>query len=137
MIEKNILEALQQKAITSVAASTIPTLPIAFVDVSFNPPNTGKYLELVHIPNNPTDQTWGDEEVHRGIFRMILHWPSNGGGGYPPRTVLDSIASSWSKGTKVNGLLQILNKPKAGLPIKQGNENLYTCTVEYSVFTIA
>lgn len=137
MIEAEILTALQEKVVTAVAASTLPTLPIAFVDVNFDPPNNGKYLELVHIPNNPSDRTWGSEEVNRGIFRMILHWPSSGTGGSAPRALMSSIANSFVKSEKIGGLLQVLNKPKASSPAKLGNENLYPFTVEYSVFTLA
>lgn len=136
-IEKAILQALQQKVIAAVAASTIPTLPIKFVNVAFSPPNDQKWLELVFIPNNPSDQTWGDEEVNRGIFRMILHWPNNGAGAYTPLDLVASIMSSFNKGERIAGLLQILNKPKAIGLIEQGSENLYPVSVEYIVFSLA
>lgn len=136
MIETNITAAFQEKVIVAVAGSDYPTMPIAFIDLDFDPPEDGKYLELVHIPNNPGDRTWGAEEVNRGIFRMILHWPSNGSGASAPRALMDSIASSFVKSEKIGGLLQVLNKPKAGSPAKLGNENLYPFTVEYIVFTV-
>lgn len=136
-IEKSILQALQQKVIAAVAASTFPTLPIKFVDVAFTIPNSQKWLELVFIPNNPSDITWGDEEMNRGIFRMILHWPNNGAGAYAPLELMASIASSFSKYEKIGGLLQLLKKPKSLSTIQQGSENLYPVTMEYSVFSLA
>lgn len=136
-IEKSILQALQQHVIAAVASSTYPTLPIKFVDVAFATPNNQKWLELVFIPNNPADRTWGDEEVNRGIFRMILHWPNNGAGAYAPLELVASIMSSFSKDTKIGGLLQVLNKPKTMSTLQQGSENLYPVSVEYIVFSLA
>ena len=137
MIEKEILQALQSATISAVATSTLPTLPIAFIDVAFDPPNDGKYLELVHISNSPPDPTWGVEEHHRGIFRFILHWPNNGGGAYTPLILLASICSAFSKNQRIAGLVTVLNKPKALSKIPNGQENLYPASMEYSVFTLA
>jgi len=55
MNTKDILQAIQQKIITVVAASSNPTMPIKFVDVPFNPPVNGRYLEIIFLPNNPSD----------------------------------------------------------------------------------
>jgi len=137
MIEKEILQSLQTAVISAVATSTMPTLPIAFVDVAFDPPNDGKYLEVIHISNNPIDPTWGNEEHHRGIMRLILHWPNNGAGAYTPLMLLASICSRFNKDTRIAGLVTILNKPKAMSKIANGQENLYPASMEYSVFTLA
>lgn len=137
MIEAAILRAFQQKVITAVALSTYPTLPIKFVDVAFQVPTDQKWLELIFIPNNPTDRTWGDEEVNRGIFRMILHWPNNGAGAYKPLELVASIASSFHKGQRIGGLFEILNKPKSLSPINEGSEVMYPFSLEYSVFSLA
>ena len=137
MIEKDILQALQQKVISAVAASTIPTLPIAFVSVAFDPPTDGKWLEIIHISNNPSDFTWGGEQQCRGIMRLVLHWPNNGAGAYTPLTLLGSIAGSFNKGTKIGGFVTLLNNPKAMPIITSDNENLYPVSIEYSVFTLA
>lgn len=136
-IDKNILQALQQKVIAAVAASTLPTLPIKFVDVSFKTPENQKWLEIVHIPNNPADSTWGNEEIHRGIMRLVLHWPNNGAGAYKPLELIASILSSFNKEEKIGGLLQILNKPKSMSTVQNGSENWYPATVEYIVFSLA
>lgn len=133
-IEKQIIQALQQKVIAAVAASTIPTLPIKFLGVGFNPPDNQKWLELVFIPNNRSDATWGDEEYHRGIMRMILHWPNDGSGSYTPLDYIGAIGNSFTKGSKIGGLLTVLNKPKLMSPIEAGLEILYPLTVEYSLF---
>lgn len=136
-IEKSILQVFQQKVIEAVAASTLPTLPIKFVDVAFTVPNTQKWLEVIFIPNNPADRTWGDEEVYRGIMRLVLHWPNNGAGAYKPLELISSILSSFSKDERIGGLLQILNKPKLMTTVQSGSENWYPATIEYTVFSLA
>lgn len=136
-IEKSILQALQQKVIEAVAASTVPTLPIKFVDVAFTIPNDQKWLELIFIPNNASDRMWGDEEVYRGILRLVLHWPNNGAGAYKPLSLISSILSSFSKDEKIGGLLQLLNKPKLMTTVQSGSENWYPATIEYTVFSLA
>lgn len=136
-IEKSILQVFQQKVIEAVAASTLPTLPIKFVDVAFTVPNTQKWLEVIFIPNNPADRTWGDEEVYRGIMRLVLHWPNNGAGAYKPLELISSILSSFSKDERIGGLLQILNKPKLMTTVQSNSENWYPATIEYTVFSLA
>ena len=136
-IEKSILQALQQKVIEAVAASIVPTLPIKFVDVAFTIPNDQKWLELIFIPNNASDRMWGDEEVYRGILRLVLHWPNNGAGAYKPLSLISSILSSFSKDEKIGGLLQLLNKPKLMTTVQSGSENWYPATIEYTVFSLA
>lgn len=133
-IEKQIIQALQQKVIAAVAASTIPTLPIKFLGVPFSPPDNQKWIELVFIPNNRSDATWGDEEYHRGVMRIILHWPNNGSGSYTPLDYIGAIGNSFTKSSKIGGLLTLLNKPKLMSPIEAGLEILYPLSVEYSLF---
>lgn len=136
-IEKSILQALQQKVIEAVAGSIVPTLPIKFVDVAFTIPNDQKWLELIFIPNNASDRMWGNEEVYRGILRLVLHWPNNGAGAYKPLSLISSILSSFSKDEKIGGLLQLLNKPKLMTTVQSGSENWYPATIEYTVFSLA
>lgn len=137
MIEMQIVQAFQQKVIVAVAASILPTLPIQFIDVEFETPEDQKWLELVHFPNNSPDRTWGDEEVNRGIFRMILHWPKDGSGVYAPLQLIGSISASFVKGSKINGLMQVLNKPKSMGELVEVAERLFPVSVEYTVFSLA
>lgn len=137
MIEKEILQALQQAVIAAVATSGTPTLPVKFVGVSFNPPSDGKYLELVHIPNNGADKYWGNERTYRGLFRMILHWPNNGTGAYAPLTLVSSIMNSFSKHTLIGNLVRVMNTPKLTSVIEQPMETLYPVSLEYNTFSLA
>ena len=137
MIQKDILQTLQQHTIAAVAQSNIPTLPIKFVGIAFTPPDSGKWLELIHLPNNPDDQFWNEEEVYRGIWRCILHWPNNGGGAYSPLDLIGSIADYFVKDGLINDIIQITNKAKLTGILEEGKEILYPISVQYQSFSLA
>lgn len=136
MIDHDILKSLQDAARTAVLASTDPTIPIAYIDVNFDPSEdaaetNGKYLELVFIPNNVENDTWGDERTYQGMFRMILHWPKSiSGGPYPPMQLLSSICAYFSKDRKL-GDVQVTNLPVFTGMLAAGHENLYPASLRY------
>lgn len=101
MSERYIVEALQKAVIAAVAASTTPAIPIRMLGRVFNPPSDGKWLEIVHIPNN-SNPTWGDEQVYEGMLRLILHWPVDDQGVYNPMDLARSISSYFTKGRKMS-----------------------------------
>lgn len=134
-----ILDKLQQAVKEAVAVSIVPTLPIAFVRVTFNPAtqaSDGKYLELVHIPNNPTGDFWGDERNYQGLLRMILHWPKDGLGTTDtggPGNVIASISNYFSKGLVLEDV-KIQDKPNFTGDIDGGNEILYPLSLRYTCY---
>ena len=134
MNTKDILQAIQQKIITVVAASSMPTMPIKFVDVPWNPPGDGRYLEVIFLPNNPSDQTWGDEEYHRGLFRILLHWQNKGSGSYTPLDYISNIGKGFPKGERIGSVVKVLNKAKVNPPVEGEIETLYPVTIEYDTF---
>ncbi len=136
MKQKDILQTLHQYTIAAVAQSNVPTLPIKFVSVAFDPPDDGKYLELIHLPNNPSDQFWNDEEIYRGIWRMILHWPNNGSGAYTALELIGSIGDYFEKNGIIEDLIQITNKPKLLGILEEGKEILYPVSVQYQSFSL-
>jgi hypothetical protein len=135
MNNQTIITELQASAIAAVADSDLPTLPIKFINVNFDKPDNGKWLELVHIPNSPPDQYWGDEQVWRGIFRLILHWPNDGGGSYSAAALLDSIIAYYKKSNRIGDTLQLINKPKLTSMIDQEIELLLPVSLEYQAFS--
>lgn len=134
MIEREILQTLQQATITAVAMSIMPALPIMYTDITFEIPNDQKYLEIVHIPNNGDDAFWGDEQNYQGIYRLLLHWPIDGAGAYPPLDVAASIAGYFTK-TLWLGKVKISGVPKLTGLIASPPENLYPISVRYSAFS--
>lgn len=59
MHEADIIGVLQRATTAAVAASTSPTLPVAYLDLPFTKPEDGKWLEIVWIPNNRNGDFWG------------------------------------------------------------------------------
>lgn len=60
--------------------ASVAGLPVAFPGVPFNPPADGRYLEVLHIPNDPTNYDWMDYSVtSRGLLQINIHWSRNVG----------------------------------------------------------
>ena len=132
MIEDAILSSLQKAVIAAVAASSLPSLPVKYIGRSWVVPSDQKWLELVFIPNNSED-CWGDEQTHTGMFRMILHWPNDDAGAYGPLAVIKSIAGYFSKGTRLQNV-QIYAKPSLTGLIENSSENLFPVSLRYTSF---
>jgi len=128
--ETLIIASLQQGVTAAVAASSVPTLPVAYIDVNFDVPSDGKWVEIVWIPNNRQGDFWGDEKNYQGLFRLVLHWPKDGGGIYAPLETLASIAGWFAKGRMVDGV-QIYEQPDFTGSIPQDDETLYGCSIRY------
>jgi hypothetical protein len=131
--ESDIIRALQQGTTAAVAASTNPTLPIKYLEVTFAEPNDGKWLEIVWIPNNRLGDYWGDEKNHQGLFRLILHWPNQGGGIYTPLGIIGSIADYFHKGRALSGV-QIYEKPDFTGMVENGDETLFPVSLRYQSY---
>lgn len=138
--EKAILESLQKAVIAAVAASTLPAAAVKYVGRNFTKPSDGKWLEVIYIPNNLTNEFWGSEKTHQGLLRLILHWPMVDRGAYDPLTLVETIAGYFSKGliltdagntvrvriTDVPNLLSVLEEPP---------EILFPISIRYQFFS--
>lgn len=96
-MDRYVLEALQKKAITAVGVS----VPLKCVGIAFQPPVSGRWWEVLWIPNNPTGETWDSAQTYRGMFRLVLHTPIDGKGAYSILDEVNRIAANFSKGTKL------------------------------------
>lgn len=137
MKEKAILAAMQAADIAAVAASIMPTLPIKAIGRTFNPPNDGRYLEIVHIPNNVLNEFWGRSKTYRGLHRLILHWGLDDAGAYPAIDVIASIADYFSKdATYTSGgvSVKITEEPDLTGVIEAPPELLFPVTIRYASF---
>lgn len=133
MIDPAILSIMQTAAIASVAASSVPALPIKCVAIAFTPPNDQKWLEIVFLPNNRNGDHWGKESNYRGTMRLILHWPNDSAGPYVPMTLASEIAAVFDKGTLLQNV-QIYEKPDLTGVMDMGAETLYPVSVRYQCF---
>jgi len=132
--DQAIIAALQDGVTEAVAASTMATLPVKYLGRSWTPPSDQRWLELIFIPNNVND-FWGDEQNYRGMFRMVLHWPNDDEGVYPPLVVLQSIADYFTK-DRVLQKVQIYDTPKLGGVLENGAETLYPASLRYQSFRV-
>lgn len=144
MEETAILQALQTGAIAAYAASDLAALDgwtndtrLKPVGITLTPPDDGRYVEFVHLPNNRSGDYWDDARVYQGNFRIILHWQKDEVGPYPPMTYLDQIGSYFKKARVLaaGGLIvKIYEIPSASGPIENGSELLFPVTLPYRCF---
>lgn len=128
--EATIIRALQRGVTAAVAASTSPTLSVKYLDVAHTKPDSGKWLEVVHIPNNRMGDFWGGEQNYQGMLRLVLHWPNDGTGIYVPVTLLASITGYFFKGRVLSGV-QVSDIPDYMGAEREGDETLYPASVRY------
>lgn len=133
MNDAEIISVLQKAVTAAVAASTMPALPVCYVDIDFTPPTDQKYLEIVHIPNNRND-FYGSEKNYAGMLRLVLHWPKGKVGVQPPLTVLNSVCSYFTKDRYLDGGVKIVSEPDYMGSVAQPAENLYPASARYSCF---
>lgn len=134
MSDLDILQKLQGAVRDhAVPDSIAPSLPVKYLGIPWTVPSNQKYLELVHIPNNRIADFWGNEKNYQGIFRMILHWPNNGGGAYTPMETISSIASYFTKDLRLPGV-QIMSEPDFTGLLEMGSETLYPVSLRYQSY---
>lgn len=137
-MEASVIKALQKAVIAAVAASILPTLPVKYIGIPFTKPDTGGWLELVHIPNNVLNEHWGPEKTYRGMLRLILHWPMVADGIYGPLDTIESIASYFAKGTKFTdtggAIVKISDVPDFMGPMEEAPELLLPYSISYEFF---
>lgn len=138
MIETDVLQALQTAGIAAVAATG--ALPIKVIGRTFTPltdATDGKYVEFVNIVNNRGGDYWDDSRVYQGTFRIILHWPIDDEGVYPPMTYLDQLAAFFPKGKMLasgQARVKIYDVPLASGLIVNGSEQLFPVGLPYRCF---
>lgn len=132
MSEAAILRTLQQGVIAAVAASTMPTLPVAYVGLNLDVPNNQKWLEVIYIPNNIQGDLWGQDKNYRGIMRLILHWPKDGTSAYAPLGLMQSIAGYFWKGRLLSGV-QIYATDLTGI-VEEDDDRLFPVSIRYQSY---
>lgn len=141
MTEKAILEALQKGVIAAVAATSLAATAVKYVGRNFTKPNDGKWLEVIYIPNNVTNEFWGSEKTHQGILRLILHWPMTDKGAYEAVTLIEAIAAYFTKGLKLvdpgsTVRINISENPNLMNVMEETPELLLPLSVRYNFFKI-
>ena len=133
MSEAAILRTLQQAVTAAVLVSTAPTLPVSYVGVNFNIPNDQKWFEIIWLPNNIQAGFSGNEKNHRGILRILLHWPNDGAGAYAPLNIIESVGNFFTNG-KLLSDVQIYGKGDITGVIQDGDDTVYPLSVRYQSY---
>lgn len=136
--ESEIVSALQKGVVAAVAASDQPALPVKYLlvdsdgtdDGGFTVPDDKKYLEVVWLPNNRRNDFRGDEKNHRGILRLVLHWPNQSTGIYAPLELFASITRYFTNGKLLSGV-QIYGTPDPTGMIEDGDEVMFPVSIYY------
>jgi hypothetical protein len=92
---------------------------IAWPDVNFTPPKSGKFLEVLAF-NNPTQTISMDNsgvQHETGLFRVNVYWPI-GQGRTAPLVVADSIKDHFAKGTSLADGARIDQAPWVGSSLR-------------------
>jgi hypothetical protein len=132
MRDSELLATLQQRIRSAVVASSRPTLPIAYVDVPFTPPQDKRWLEIIRFADN--NQPYLDAgTLLKGSVRLLLHW-SKGGGSLAPMQLCESIAAQLPKGLRFSGI-SVSQAPLTGDPIQTDVDVLYPMTMKYQHLT--
>ena len=135
MEDTAILQTLQTAVIAAVAAYD-PAMPIkaegrTLDQVNGSLPTT--YVEIVFIPNNRRGDFWGNEKNYRGMLRIILHYPQDDAGAYPPMLALAAICTPFDNGA-VFGAVQIYGAADFMGKVEQGHETLYPASLLYQSY---
>lgn len=137
-----VLEALQKGVLAAVAASSTPALPVKFVGRTFEPPQTGSWLELVHLPNDLSNEFWADGQTYRGVFRLVFMQVMNDKGAYNLMDLARSVSDYFTKGlglvdpgSFVN--VKIIDNPRNMGPMEEAPNIMVPVSIRYQCFKAA
>lgn len=141
-LEPDVYRALQKGVIAAVAASNTPDLPIKALGRTFDindedATDEFAYLEIVIIPNNPTDEFWNSGRTYRGLLRLVLHYPNDDQGVYDPLEMLKPICGYFTKDRDlVSGdvTVRIVSPPNFLGDLPSGHETEYPVSMRYTFF---
>lgn len=93
--EAQITDALFARVKTLVVGS--PALPIAWPEVAFSPPASGKYLRIDDFPNRPAWEGISSGRLDQGLLQIMVVWPKNQGL-IAPRQIAAQVIAHFPKG---------------------------------------
>lgn len=140
-MEQFVIKALQKGVTAAVVGSLLPETSVKYIGKTFETPENGKWLEIVHIPNNRVGQFWSDGKTYQGVMRLLYHSPEDNRGIYDPLSVLQSVLTGLPKGSKLkddpttpNVTITITEKPNVLNIIEESPNLLIPVSVRYSFF---
>lgn len=135
MIESFIIKLLQKNM------SLFTKLPVKYLNTNIVIPSDDKWWEIVYLPNNYENESWGDSKTYRGIFRPILHWSQDNKGVYKPMEEVKRVADGYPKGSKLVDLqndvtVNITDVPNINGVIEEPSCLLIPLTIKYLCYKV-
>lgn len=134
-IEIDVLRGIIGAAVSAIGSS----FPIQAPGRVFTKPNDGKYIELILIEDDNSNETWGNEELFSGDIRLILHWPLDDTGIYSPATEIVTLKGFFPKGRRIvygDANLLISDVPRTINAVEGDTDMLYSLVVPYQFFHV-
>ena len=120
------------------AFADIRVLEIEGENASFpSKPNNKGYIQVRHFPNrNPSDPTWGDEQIKQGFLQIgIIDTKQKGS--IKPSELADEILALFTKGTKIKqgAVLVVIDQHPTLLSVVQdGQKSIYPVSIPYRAY---
>lgn len=111
-----------------------PALPIAYPDVAFTPPTSGKYLRVDLFRNAPFWEGLSSGRVDQGLLQVTVVWP-RGLGVIQPAEAAALVMEHWSKLTALNGSgtrVRVSREPWASSPLLDEHQTELPVTVSWT-----
>ena len=106
-----------------------PPLLVAYPDVEFTPPASGKYLEVALFWNAPAWVSVADGDISQGLLQITVVWPRNRGE-IEPSAIADQIKAHFPKAVRL-GPAKVGAAWKSS-PIREAAETRIPVTVPWT-----
>ncbi|MFP1634088.1 phage tail terminator-like protein [Zhengella sp. ZM62] len=132
-IDASIIDGL----CTKLDEAVIPSMPIAWPNVSFSPDPAAGYLGVSYFPAAALQQELGDNGRNRfiGVFQVSVFYPKDRGE-VAAREIAADVANHFKRGTVIShdGLsIRILRPPLAGSGFVDGPFFQVPVSINYQV----
>lgn len=114
------------------------TQPIAYPNVSFAPPDDGKFLSVAFMPNRVRGDMIRFEDANEatGLLQIAVYWPLNAGM-IAPQRVADSIITHFARGTVINAdgfAVRVIEDPWSSTPLTDESRAMIPVTIPWRAY---
>ncbi len=130
MIDDAIYDAFALRLAAFAALST-PALPVAYPDVAFTPPSTGKWLEAQWIPNRSRNYGMEDDgpTMMQGLAQVNVCFRP-GGGLMAGLALANQVVQYFNKGTRFD-IARVYVKPWVANVLPETTRVAYPVTISW------
>ncbi|MFN3858112.1 MAG: phage tail terminator-like protein [Caulobacter sp.] len=108
-----------------------PALTIAWPDVAFTPPASGKYLEVRVFFNRPRFEGLASGVLDQGLLQVTVVWPK-GAGIIQPASAAEAVKAHFPKGLTLSGGVKVVAAPYAASPLIDQSETRIPVTITWT-----